>query len=525
MHDKKCMSLDIRFVTNKLPLRLLMFLLVITLFISPVVAGVENTKPDMLYFYSEGCDECQNVKREFLPGFLEKYSHYINFIELDVEELANIDSLFALESRVNIIEADKGYPAIYFMGTMVEGEIPVVLQLESLVKAYLANPDSMWANDREVKARMPEEFEPVQMQSDNKVHLAYFFEQGCKKCGRALEIISWLEQTYTNVSVHKFDIEIKKNKLIAAALGLKTGVPEKELMSTPVFFTGNSFILAKDISREKLSGLVVMYSVNGAEPSWEYFSDTELKQAENMIHAKFQSFGLIVVALAGLGDGVNPCAFATLLFFVSYLGMVGRKGREILVVGFAFSFSVFLTYFLVGLGFFNIIKSMANIDVLAKFIFGGTAILCIIFGFLSIADYFKARAGNTSEMALQLPTFLKKRIHTTIRENVRMQGIVAGAIVAGFMVSILELACTGQVYLPTIIFMLGNAGSRVTAGFYLLLYNLFFIIPLLVVFGIVYTGVSSNSVAKIMETKVGMVKLGLAGIFFTVAGLLIWSIY
>jgi len=92
-------------------------------------------------------------------------------------------------------------------------------------------------------------------------------------------------------------------------------------------------------------------------------------------------------------------------------------------------------------------------------------------------------------------------------------------------VSILELACTGQVYLPTIVFMLGRSGSQLSAVFYLLVYNVFFIVPLLIVFGFVYKGVSSRSVAKIMEARVGMVKLGLAFVFFTVAALLLWSLY
>ncbi|GAI26567.1 unnamed protein product, partial [marine sediment metagenome] len=80
-------------------------------------------------------------------------------------------------------------------------------------------------------------------------------------------------------------------------------------------------------------------------------------------------------------------------------------------------------------------------------------------------------------------------------------------------------------YLPTIIFMLGRSGSRLSAVFYLLVYNLFFIAPLLIVFGFVYKGVSSNAIAKIMEARVGMVKLGLAFVFFMVASLLLWSLY
>jgi len=168
---------------------------------------------------------------------------------------------------------------------------------------------------------------------------------------------------------------------------------------------------------------------------------------------------------------------------------------------------------------------MANIELLAKIIFGGTAVLCMVFGMLSIYDYFKARSGKTADMALQLPKFLKRRIHATIREKAKMESIIAGTLVAGFMVSIFELACTGQVYLPTIAFMVGMEGYKARAVLYLLLYNICFIIPLLVVFGVVYFGVSSHSIARIMEAKVGMVKLVLAGVFFAVGGLLFWVVF
>ncbi|MCE5248943.1 hypothetical protein LLG96_01855 [bacterium] len=489
--------------------------------VKPVIA---QEKPVMLYYFSEDCEECHNVKAEFLPEFLKKYQEYFTFTELSVSLPANIDSLYAMESRVKVPEQDKAYPAVYFMGVMIEGEIPVKLRLESLVKAYLANPDSMRALDREVMARIPELFTPDTVRAAKPVHMAYFYKQNCKECSRALEIVEWLEKNHGNVTVHRFDIAGKKSKILAAALGLKTGVPEQKIMSTPVFFIGRDFVLAHDISREKLSGLVKTYSAQGSGAVWEQFDEQELKHAEGIIKERFRSFGILAVALAGLGDGINPCAFATILFFVSYLGMIGRKGRDILIVGFSFAFAVFITYFLVGLGFFYVLRSIVNIAILAKIIFGGTAVLCIVFGFLSIADYFKARAGNTAGMSLQLPTFLKKRIHATIRDKVRMKSMVAGAIIVGFLVSILEFACTGQVYLPTISFMVSMEGFQIRAIFLLLMYNLFFIAPLLAVFGIVYKGVSSQSIAKIMETRVGTVKLMLAAVFFVVAALMIWSI-
>ncbi|MFC1490954.1 cytochrome c biogenesis protein, partial [Candidatus Latescibacterota bacterium] len=416
-------------------------------------------KPTMLFYYSYTCEHCIAVKEDFLPGFLQNYGDQIDFVELEVSNYANRDSLYAMESRVDFPEANKDYPAVYFMGTMLEGENDIRLKLEYLVGQYLANPDSAQQVHNEVMARIPETFDLEQTMANKIIHMAYFYKEGCKECSRASEIIAWLGTIYGSIEIDQFDIEEKENKIAATVLGLKAGIPENRLMSTPSFFIGgDDFLLSEDISRNSLVDMITKYSMTGAPSAWDSFTQDEIENAEGFLKETFNSFAFFAVAFAGLGDGVNPCAFATILFFVSYLGMLGRNKNEILVVGLSFAFAVFITYFFVGLGFLQFIKTMTNTELLAKYIFGGTAILCIIFGILSIYDFFKANDGNTGDMMLQLPKFLKLRIHKTIREKSRMKSMVAGAMIAGFMVSILEFACTGQVYLPTITFMVGVEG-------------------------------------------------------------------
>jgi cytochrome c biogenesis protein CcdA len=61
-------------------------------------------------------------------------------------------------------------------------------------------------------------------------------------------------------------------------------------------------------------------------------------------------------------------------------------------------------------------------------------------------------------------------------------GVRSVTFITGVVISIIELACTGQVYLPTILFVLGVPELRLQAGVYLVLYNLMFVLPLVVVF-------------------------------------------
>lgn len=229
--------------------------------------------------------------------------------------------------------------------------------------------------------------------------------------------------------------------------------------------------------------------------------------------ARFSGFSFITIAAAGLLDGINPCAFTTIIFFVSYLALVGRKDRELLMVGAAFTLAVFLTYLALGLGLSTIIKSFGAISLIGKIIYAGTALICAILAVLSLWDYFKIRQGKLAEIALQLPSWLKQRIHQTIRTRSRMSGYVAAAFVAGVLVSVFELACTGQVYLPTIVFMTGVAEARTSAIAYLILYNLMFIVPLVAIFGVTYFGTSSQQLTKIFQDNAASIKLGTAALF------------
>jgi hypothetical protein len=142
-------------------------------------------------------------------------------------------------------------------------------------------------------------------------------------------------------------------------------------------------------------------------------------------------------------------------------------------------------------------------------------------GMLAVYDYFKFRkTKNSDEAILQLPKFLKKRINITIGSRMREKkgfnawGLVATSSMVGFLVSLLEAACTGQVYVPTIVFILKNTNLRLKAATYLVIYNLMFILPLVVIFLLSLFGVSSAKFNNFLKRNVGKIKIFMAFIFF-----------
>ena len=91
----------------------------------------------------------------------------------------------------------------------------------------------------------------------------------------------------------------------------------------------------------------------------------------------------------------------------------------------------------------------------------------------------------------------------------------------GLIISILELACTGQIYLPVIISMSTMPELRGRATLFLVLYNLMFIVPLIIVFILAYYGTTSKQFTNFLKKHAAAVKIGMAIIFLILA---IWLI-
>jgi cytochrome c biogenesis protein CcdA len=229
-----------------------------------------------------------------------------------------------------------------------------------------------------------------------------------------------------------------------------------------------------------------------------------------------EKLAVLPVIAAGLIDGINPCAFTTLIFLLASLALAGRGRREVLLIGALFSLSVFATYFMVGLGFFAALRAASAVSVVSVILRGVLVAALLVFAGLSVYDYVLIRRGRPTEMLLQLPSVLKKRIHASIRTRVRTAAIAGSSLVLGFLVSIFEFACTGQVYLPTLGY-LARVHRQAHAIGLLALYNLCFVLPLLAVFIASYFGVSSSRITTAFQTHMGKVKLGLAVVFVGLA--------
>ena len=340
--------------------------------------------------------------------------------------------------------------------------------------------------------------------NDRVIHITYFHKRGCQKCARANDILKRLKTEYPQIVVEKR--YAKADQRLLEAMGALYNVPEVKRLTTPVVFIGDKYLI-DELDEAQLETVIGKHLATGVASRLSE-AEARIGEAESEIVKRFNAFGMLAVVGAGLFDGINPCAFATIIFFISYMSLIGRERKDMLVAGGAFAAAVFVTYLLLGMGTLKFLSFLNEFAIVAKCVYLLAAIGTFTLAFLSLYDAYKAKQGKVKEIALQLPKSFKQHIHKVIRQQTRTSGVIIGAVVIGFAISALELVCTGQVYLPTITFVMSVEGMRSHALSYLILYNLMFVTPLLVVFGFVYWGTTSMQLGGVLQRHLVQVKVG-----------------
>jgi cytochrome c biogenesis protein CcdA len=150
--------------------------------------------------------------------------------------------------------------------------------------------------------------------------------------------------------------------------------------------------------------------------------------------------------------------------------------------------------------------------------------LALVVGIVSFIDAFRfGKSRKTQDIALQLPKAVKLRIHKVISGNLSGTQLATGAIVTGFLVTLLEAVCTGQVYLPTIILMTKQHGLRFTGWLYLIFYNVLFVMPLLIVMALAYFGLKWDRLAKVTQQHLPLLKVLLGVVLIALAAFLAFA--
>lgn len=500
----------------------------------PSAPGQTQSAPEscvhVLYFYANDCPHCIEILEQVLQPLKDEVGDLLDLRLLEISIPEYYEAMLTVENYFNISASQRSIPTLVIDHEILIGETPIRESFEQLVYEGLEGGGIDFPIIEGLDMNSLVSVDPSSVTTEGEsceedevciieapLYAAYFYQTGCKECSRVEADLTYLQSQFPQLQVVEFNIYEHAD----LAAWMVEQVSFERDFSTPAIFIGEKVLLEDEISLETIESTLEDYRRSGTEPIWENFN---AEQGKESILNRFRNMGWFTVVAAGLVDGINPCAFATLIFFVSYLTLSGRKGKEVLFVGGAFTLGVFIAYLAVGLGLYQVLEMVSEaMDLISKIVYILTGIFCLVLAVFSLLDFLKARKGQINGMLLKLPEPLRKRINATIRKGRSTRQYIIGAFIAGILISFLELACTGQIYLPTIIFVSSIPELRLQAIFYLVIYNLLFALPLVIIFILVYFGTTSQDLTQFLQKNSALVKLAMSIIFIVLGVWLVIS--
>ena len=215
----------------------------------------------------------------------------------------------------------------------------------------------------------------------------------------------------------------------------------------------------------------------------------------------------VVVASAAI-DSINPCAIGVLILMVSVV--LGGKGsvQRLLFLGGLYIGAIFLTYLLAGLGLIYFLASVPLF--VAEYLALIVGFFVIAAGLLEVKDFYWYGKG----FSLQIPPYFAQKIHD-YSKNITVPGVIfLGVFIAG-----VELPCTGAPYLAIITLLSLNFDGY--AFFLLVLYNVIFVLPLIIILLMVAGGTKLDTIKNWKQENKGYMRFAIGYMLIGLGWLLI----
>ncbi len=492
-------------------------------------------RPWIAIFGSYDCMECAAVKQEWAREHAAPEDPVLLF--LPIEHPRNYALLTRLEEQLEVREKGTSFP-VFLVGNRM---LPTVAEFRALlpqirtlatepctapVAHYLA--EAAETATESIVTLLVQKQSPTPKPAETtpappKPQLAFFEQPACAKCSRQQKELELLLEQMPSLQLERFDVTTLDGRAMLARFHqAHPEVPRDHRNLAPMVCWADGFITGRLAEATELRDALLHAK---GEPFWSAPLTEAERQAERQAaHALVDTILLTQVITGGLLDGINPCAFATSIFLISYLLFLKKRPREIALVGFGFCTGVFLAYFLYGLGISFLLDFLTRFSHFRQVLYGVFALISLTLAIGSLVDAFRyRRSGRTSDMTFGLSGDTHRSINDKIR-TLADKGtllLLPASVALGAVVSSMELACTGQIYAP-VLAAINADGFTWRAVLLTLLYNLLFIVPLVVITILACRGVGAQSLAAWAKRHVFPTKLVMAILLFVIAATMAW---
>ena len=492
-------------------------------------------RPWVLLFGTTACDDCAQFKQNWQEDYAQPDDPLLIFINVEDED--NYRFLAKIEKTLHVTDRGSSFPILlvgrrFLKGTDefddVADDLPQLLENQPddpIFKPLQALADKSKKSLTEYTVPKEEAVvaTPTVSSTRDTPRLLFFEQPGCQKCSRQRREFSLLQTVLPNLEITSYDVTTLEGQAMLSRARKALHIPLDDKNLAPMVAWSNGYITGRLVTADELQTTIA----NAPQDNvfWlQPLSQDELKGEQNRMSAFLKTLTWGGIVLGGLVDGVNPCAFATSIFLISYLLYLKRRRRDIIVVGACFCLGVFITYFLFGLALSSVLRQLQNWRWLKIALYGGIGIIGLVLCVLHLRDAVRfRRTGKSSDMDMGLSKDTHRSIHEKIRKFTTYRTWLMGpaAVLLGGMVSTMELACTGQVYFPMLAAMSAQ-GFNARFIWMLTCYNLFFILPLAVITVLAAYGVGAKSLGDWAKNHVFSTKIVMAALFALLGVLMLW---
>ncbi len=357
--------------------------------------------------------------------------------------------------------------------------------------------------------------------TDNTVDLMLFYGQGCPHCGAEEAWLEDMQIKYPTLKVHRYEVySNKENRKLFQRLSEAHGVEVGGVPTT--FINGNVITGFSDRLSDNIEQAILYCIENECDSCFQEHADI-ISECLNPIAISGESSPaenpsttdtinkLTIGAVLGAAaiDAINPCAFAVLIILLTTILAAGKKKR-VLMAGLAFTLSIYISYFLMGLGLFSAIQAAG----LTRIFYFVVAVLALIVGLFNLKDYL----WYGKWFIMEVPKSWRPKM------KMLLKGVtsVPGAFMIGFLISLFLLPCTSGPYI-VILGLLAETVTRNYALMMLLLYNFIFITPMLLITLAIYFGFTTTEKAEEWRQRKLKVLHLIAGVLMLIIGCIMFG--
>jgi len=211
-------------------------------------------------------------------------------------------------------------------------------------------------------------------------------------------------------------------------------------------------------------------SVSWAMISWENIQSGAVADIEEVPPTLKEKLWFFAIMLpAAISDSINPCEFAVIILLLWTILIRTKSRRKVILTWLAFSLAIFISYFLLWIWLWKIFASTTNTNVV-KIIAWSLGILVWL---ANLKDVF--RYGKW--FVMEVPFSRRARLKTIIQDITSP----IGAFCIGIVVSLFLLPCTSWPYITILSYLSAEQVDKFWGIIYLLVYNVFFILPMVII--------------------------------------------